>query len=600
MSITIDQYIKKSLIQKTILLFLISLIPLTLVVLYSYENEYEASAQKAKLAFESTQSVIMTKIDALIKQIAHTNRLRLFLQSSELSQNQDKYKVLTSVEMLLLHHTTIDGIELYTNDNKQILHNGKTSDLPIIYDLNYTNDFIDQYGEKLGYLKVYLDKHAILAQLDTNYYDIELNATDGIPLLNFNKLKTNLIHIMDNQIVKIIPKHVFSMQWLNFIVALTSLFFAYLFIAKRTFDKIIRPIKRIEHSIFNSHVESNLPDNDIRELVWISKIISNIKTSKHHMKNKLISLYTKNNEFTVNSLHYLKSSLTSSKLIVDEELKEHPAYNDLNSNILQTITKVANAINKFKSANESFDDHEAVLTSVNKIEYLIKNELRKYSSISIELIFNKINIDVNTFIPLSKKQLTHSTANILANAIESGANKVLVTINYNGQRLDITFENNGASIDINKAECYISGNTSKVNGTGTGLSSINKLLVNNNSQIYFSVPSFNYNTKLTLDINCINNKLSDIIDYIRSKVILSEIIIFNQPRSVLPHEIESDLIITKIMHEKDLLEYIELSKKSGIIENQLYIHDHLVYASLKGSKYLKIILDTHGNIKQLI
>ncbi|MCA9749698.1 MAG: hypothetical protein KC414_11390 [Romboutsia sp.] len=107
----------------------------------------------------------MNKIDNTVKQIAHTNGLRLFLQSSESSRARDKYKLLTNIEILLLHTPIIKGIELKTLDNKKILYNGEASNLSIDYPLIYTNDFIDQYGEKIGSLIVYLDRENILTEL---------------------------------------------------------------------------------------------------------------------------------------------------------------------------------------------------------------------------------------------------------------------------------------------------------------------------------------------------------------------------------------------------------------------------------------------------
>lgn len=595
---SIDRYIKKSLINKTILLFFISVIPLTLSLIYTYKHELDSNTQKAKLAFEANQNIIMNKIDSSIKQIAHANGFRLFLQSSENSRKRDKYKLLTNIEILLLHNPLIEGIEMYTNSDKQVLHNGKKSDLSVKYDLVYTNDFIDQYGEKFGYLKVYLDKDTILSQLGNNYYKVEQSSSTNNYLIDFNKLNTNLIHIIENQRVSINPKHVISTQWLYFLSTLILLLFSYIVIARRTFNKIIEPIKNIETSIFSNKYNNRLYDSNIRELVWINKIISNIKTSKQHMRNKLTSLYKKNNDFTVNSLHYLKSSLTSSKLIIDEELKNHPAYKDLNKNLVKTISKIANTIHQFKSANDRFDDHEAVLTNTERLEDIIKKELEKYTNIRFELILN--SLDPNTFIPLSKKQLSHTISNILTNAIESGATSILVKANHDNANLTLVFENNGAPIDLNKAECYISGSTSKANGTGTGLSSIHKLLINNNSQMCFSKPSEDYSTKLTLEISTIDHKLNNVIEYVMNKIILSEIIIFNQPDILLPTKIENNLVITNISHEKNLLVYIDLSNKSGIIENQLYVHDYKFYMTLKGSKYLRAIIDENNDVMQLI
>lgn len=595
---SIDEYIKKSLVYKTIWLFLISTVPLTFSLIYTYKSERDNNMHQAKIAFEANQNVIMNKLDDSIKQLAHVNGFRLFLQSSKNSRERDKHKLLTNIEILLLHNPLIEGIEMFNNDNQQVLHNGKKGNLSIIYNLVYTNDFIDQYGEKFGYLKVYFDRSTLMSQLKNNYYEVTSNIHAKDHLLNFNKFPNNLIHVDSNLGVTIKPRQQISIQWLYFFSTLLVLLASYIAIAKRTFDKIIEPIKNIETSIFCREVNYKLHTSDIRELIWINKIIGNIKISKLHMREKLINLYKKNNEFTVNSLHYLKSSLTSSKLIMDEEFKEHPSYKDLSVNLVQTITKIANTINTFKSANDKFDDRQVSLTKVSKVKEIIRMELEKYNSISSELFAQEIPSDV--FIPISKSELIYATANIATNAIESGAQKLYVHICFTNNALVITFENNGEPLDLAKAECFLSGNTNKVNGTGTGLSSINNLLINNNSQMYFSPPSKDFSTKLTLKIQGIYNDLDTIINHIRAKRILSEIIVYNQADSLLNPEVVDNLIISHISNELSLIEYIHLSAKSGIIDNQLYIHDCSFYMPLEESNFSRIILNEYKSVEQVV
>lgn len=594
--ISIDNYIKKSLINKTIVLFLLSIIPITISLLYTHYKEKETSIQKAELAFKSSQNVLMNKIDNTVKQIAHTNGLRLFLQSSESSRARDKYKLLTNIEILLLHTPIIKGIELKTLDNKKILYNGEASNLSIDYPLIYTNDFIDQYGEKIGSLIVYLDRENILTELSNGYYEISPSKDNHqYHLLDFNDIDPNIAQIKSNIGIIITPKISPSYQWVYYLISLFILFCIYIFIAKKTFSKIIKPIKSIEKTIFSDNaVKSDYCH--IKELAWISKIISNIKSAKHSVQKKLIKQYDKNNDKVINSLHYLKSSLASTKIIIDEELKQHESYNCLSENIQHIINKAATEINSFKSINSINDINSISFSKIKDLYDIISEEASLHFNLDVS--YNTIYNIREMFMPFSTEQLKHIVTNIIANALEANADKVLIKFKPAKSHINLIIENNGKAINLDNISNYMSGQSSKTNGTGTGLSSINKLLLSNDSKIYFEQPSNNYNTKAHLELLYLKNNLNSVICYIKEKTTLSEIIIYNQPGNKLNEELQNDLLITKIDSEAELMEYIELSCQSGIIENQLYIHDYSIYPYSTPEKYLKIIVD-NGFIQQI-
>lgn len=588
-SISIDNYIKKSLINKTIVLFLLSIIPVTISLLYSHIKEKESSVQKAELAFKSSQNVLMNKIDNTIKQIAHTNGLRLFLQSSSVSRERDKYKLLTNIEILLLHAPIIKGIELKDLNNKKILYNGETSKLSIDYPLIFTNDFIDQYGEKIGSLIVHLDKENILSELRNSYYEIEpTKEKHQYHLLDFSEIDPNIAQIKSNIGVIITAKILPSHQWIYYFISLFILLFIYIFIAKKTFSKIIKPIKNIDKTIFSDNTIIS-EYSHIKELAWISKIISNIKSAKHSVQKKLISQYDKNNDKVINSLHYLKSSLASTKIIIDEELKRHSSYKCLSNNIQNIINKTADEINSFKSINNINKINNLSFSTIKDLYNIISEET--CSNFNVDVSYNTIDSIENMFLPFSKEQLRHIITNIFANAIEANADNVLINFEFNKPYIDLIIENNGATINLDNINNYMSGQSSKTNGTGTGLSSINKLLLQNNSKIYFEQPSDNYNTRVHLELLYLNNNLDNIISHIKEKTTLSEIILYNQPLNKISEELRNELLITEINNEVELVEYLKLSYQSGIIENQIYIHDYSIYPYSNPEKYLKIIID---------
>ena len=434
-------------------------------------------------------------------------------QNINFLQNKKNFQNFINNQRLL---RGLDQIHIIDQNKKVFISSSKTSYLPIE---SKALKMVLNDKRPLKIINAYENKSAAIIKLpkfENKYlYVVKFLDKDIAKYLTESEEAVNFYYTVDDQSVGI--KISFA---LIYIIIVSLLLFLSITIAIKfssrffiSINNLISASKEIGKGNIDIKVPNVKADKEIELLN--SNFNSMIQRLKHQQEKLLISERHEAWSSVARKLaHEIKNPLTPIQLIIDnlrsKYLKNIEGENkekyEGNLNIINNqIKQIENLVNEFSD----FARMPKPLMKENNLNNIINNNIKLLNKLNnkIQIKF-KTNKNKDMFFLCDLEQMNRVIFNLIKNSIDSISEKFVKNNDFKGlisieifkrnEYIDIIIIDNGTGFKNKKKEELIKPYfTTKNNGSGLGLSIVNKIITDHNGVIKFS----NYNDGAKIQIN---------------------------------------------------------------------------------------------------
>ena len=463
-------------------------------------NSYEIAKKyvdEKRNKIESDIILIAFDIDQNINFLQNKKNFQNFINNQRLLRGLDQIHIIDQNKKIFISSSTTSYLPIEGKALKMVLNDKRPLKIINAYE-NKSAAIIKlpKFENKFLYVVKFLDK------------DIAKYLTESEEAVNF-------YYTVDDQSVGI--KISFA---LIYIIIVSLLLFLSITIAIRfssrffiSINNLISASKEIGKGNIDIKVPNIKADKEIELLN--SNFNSMIQRLKHQQEKLLISERHEAWSSVARKLaHEIKNPLTPIQLIIDNLRSkylnnidsENKEKYEGNLNIINSqIKQIENLVNEFSD----FARMPKPLMKENNLNNIINNNIKLLNKlnnkIQIKFITNK-NKDI--FFLCDLEQMNRVIFNLIKNSIDSISEKYLKNTDFKGlinieifkrnEYIDIIIIDNGTGFRNKKKEELIKPYfTTKKNGSGLGLSIVNKIITDHNGVIKFS----NYNDGAKIQIN---------------------------------------------------------------------------------------------------
>ena len=463
-------------------------------------NSYEIAKKyvdEKRNKIESDIILIAFDIDQNINFLQNKKNFQNFINNQRLLRGLDQIHIIDQNKKIFISSSTTSYLPIEGKALKMVLNDKRPLKIINAYE-NKSAAIIKlpKFENKFLYVVKFLDK------------DIAKYLTESEEAVNF-------YYTVDDQSVGI--KISFA---LIYIIIVSLLLFLSITIAIRfssrffiSINNLISASKEIGKGNIDIKVPEVKTDKEIELLN--SNFNSMIQRLKHQQEKLLISERHEAWSSVARKLaHEIKNPLTPIQLIIDNLRSkylnniegENKEKYEGNLNIINNqIKQIENLVNEFSD----FARMPKPLMKENNLNNIINNNIKLLNKlnnkIQIKFITNK-NKDI--FFLCDLEQMNRVIFNLIKNSIDSISEKYLKNTDFKGlinieifkrnEYIDIIIIDNGTGFRNKKKEELIKPYfTTKKNGSGLGLSIVNKIITDHNGVIKFS----NYNDGAKIQIN---------------------------------------------------------------------------------------------------
>ena len=463
-------------------------------------NSYEIAKKyvdEKRNKIESDIILIAFDIDQNINFLQNKKNFQNFINNQRLLRGLDQIHIIDQNKKIFISSSTTSYLPIEGKALKMVLNDKRPLKIINAYE-NKSAAIIKlpKFENKFLYVVKFLDK------------DIAKYLTESEEAVNF-------YYTVDDQSVGI--KISFA---LIYIIIVSLLLFLSITIAIRfssrffiSINNLISASKEIGKGNIDIKVPNIKADKEIELLN--SNFNSMIQRLKHQQEKLLISeRHEAWSSVARNLAHEIKNPLTPIQLIIDNlrskylnniEAENKEKYEG-NLNIINNqIKQIENLVNEFSD----FARMPKPLMKENNLNNIINNNIKLLNKLN-----NKIEIKFTTsknkdiFLLCDLEQMNRVIFNIIKNSIDSISEKYLKNTDFKGlinieifkrnEYIDIIIIDNGTGFRNKKKEELIKPYfTTKKNGSGLGLSIVNKIITDHNGELKFS----NYNDGAKIQIN---------------------------------------------------------------------------------------------------
>ena len=463
-------------------------------------NSYEIAKKyvdEKRNKIESDIILIAFDIDQNINFLQNKKNFQNFINNQRLLRGLDQIHIIDQNKKIFISSSTTSYLPIEGKALKMVLNDKRPLKIINAYE-NKSAAIIKlpKFENKFLYVVKFLDK------------DIAKYLTESEEAVNF-------YYTVDDQSVGI--KISFA---LIYIIIVSLLLFLSITIAIRfssrffiSINNLISASKEIGKGNIDIKVPEVKTDKEIELLN--SNFNSMIQRLKHQQEKLLISERHEAWSSVARKLaHEIKNPLTPIQLIIDNLRSkylnniegENKEKYESNLNIINNqIKQIENLVNEFSD----FARMPKPLMKENNLNNIINNNIELLNKLN-----NKIQIKFTTnknkdiFFLCDLEQMNRVIFNLIKNSIDSISEKYLKNTDFKGlinieifkrnEYIDIIIIDNGTGFRNKKKEELIKPYfTTKKNGSGLGLSIVNKIITDHNGVIKFS----NYNDGAKIQIN---------------------------------------------------------------------------------------------------
>ena len=463
-------------------------------------NSYEIAKKyvdEKRNKIESDIILIAFDIDQNINFLQNKKNFQNFINNQRLLRGLDQIHIIDQNKKIFISSSTTSYLPIEGKALKMVLNDKRPLKIINAYE-NKSAAIIKlpKFENKFLYVVKFLDK------------DIAKYLTESEEAVNF-------YYTVDDQSVGI--KISFA---LIYIIIVSLLLFLSITIAIRfssrffiSINNLISASKEIGKGNIDIKVPEVKADKEIELLN--SNFNSMIQRLKHQQEKLLISERHEAWSSVARKLaHEIKNPLTPIQLIIDNLRSkylnniegENKEKYEGNLNIINNqIKQIENLVNEFSD----FARMPKPLMKENNLNNIINNNIKLLNKLN-----NKIQIKFTTnknkdiFFLCDLEQMNRVIFNLIKNSIDSISEKYLKNTDFKGlinieifkrnEYIDIIIIDNGTGFRNKKKEELIKPYfTTKKNGSGLGLSIVNKIITDHNGEIKFS----NYNDGAKIQIN---------------------------------------------------------------------------------------------------
>ena len=463
-------------------------------------NSYEIAKKyvdEKRNKIESDIILIAFDIDQNINFLQNKKNFQNFINNQRLLRGLDQIHIIDQNKKIFISSSTTSYLPIEGKALKMVLNDKRPLKIINAYE-NKSAAIIKlpKFENKFLYVVKFLDK------------DIAKYLTESEEAVNF-------YYTVDDQSVGI--KISFA---LIYIIIVSLLLFLSITIAIRfssrffiSINNLISASKEIGKGNIDIKVPEVKADKEIELLN--SNFNSMIQRLKHQQEKLLISERHEAWSSVARKLaHEIKNPLTPIQLIIDNLRSkylnniegENKEKYEGNLNIINNqIKQIENLVNEFSD----FARMPKPLMKKNNLNNIINNNIKLLTKLN-----NKIQIKFTTnekkdiFFLCDLEQMSRVIFNLIKNSIDSISEKYLKNTDFKGlinieifkrnEYIDIIIIDNGTGFKNKKKEELIKPYfTTKKNGSGLGLSIVNKIITDHNGEIKFS----NYNDGAKIQIN---------------------------------------------------------------------------------------------------
>ena len=463
-------------------------------------NSYEIAKKyvdEKRNKIESDIILIAFDIDQNINFLQNKKNFQNFINNQRLLRGLDQIHIIDQNKKIFISSSTTSYLPIEGKALKMVLNDKRPLKIINAYE-NKSAAIIKlpKFKNKFLYVVKFLDK------------DIAKYLTESEEAVNF-------YYTVDDQSVGI--KISFA---LIYIIIVSLLLFLSITIAIRfssrffiSINNLISASKEIGKGNIDIKVPEVKADKEIELLN--SNFNSMIQRLKHQQEKLLISERHEAWSSVARKLaHEIKNPLTPIQLIIDNLRSkylnniegENKEKYEGNLNIINNqIKQIENLVNEFSD----FARMPKPLMKENNLNNIINNNIKLLNKLN-----NKIEIKFTTsknkdiFLLCDLEQMNRVIFNVIKNSIDSISEKYLKNTDFKGlinieifkrnEYISIIIIDNGTGFKNKKKEELIKPYfTTKKNGSGLGLSIVNKIITDHNGEIKFS----NYNDGAKIQIN---------------------------------------------------------------------------------------------------
>ena len=463
-------------------------------------NSYEIAKKyvdEKRNKIESDIILIAFDIDQNINFLQNKKNFQNFINNQRLLRGLDQIHIIDQNKKIFISSSTTAYLPIEGKALKMVLNDKRPLKIINAYE-NKSAAIIKlpKFENKFLYVVKFLDK------------DIAKYLTESEEAVNF-------YYTVDDQSVGI--KISFA---LIYIIIVSLLLFLSITIAIRfssrffiSINNLISASKEIGKGNIDIKVPNIKADKEIELLN--SNFNSMIQRLKHQQEKLLISERHEAWSSVARKLaHEIKNPLTPIQLIIDNLRSkylnniegENKEKYEGNLNIINNqIKQIENLVNEFSD----FARMPKPLMKENNLNNIINNNIKLLNKLNnkIQIKF-KSNKNKDMFFLCDLEQMNRVIFNLIKNSIDSISEKFLKNTDFKGlinieifkrnEYIDIIIIDNGTGFKNKKKEELIKPYfTTKKNGSGLGLSIVNKIITDHNGEIKFS----NYNDGAKIQIN---------------------------------------------------------------------------------------------------
>ena len=285
-----------------------------------------------------------------------------------------------------------------------------------------------------------------------------------IILINKNNKPFNFLVSKDRVETKTIPGFFLWILFCSIILSLIS----YYFIKNQ-----IRPLKRL--GIITRSFGRGIETPDIRPTG--SSEIRGLIRDFNNMKNNVLETINSQTTMLAGISHDLKTPLTRISLMT-EGLENQKIKNDILSNITEMDTLIISYVDFIKN------EKSEISIQKNSSDF-IRETLENYKNIHINKNDSKI-------LNLKKTQISRVIKNVIENALKFSNNTYIDSFFLDKDWL-IVIQDDGPGTELNYSDLikpFVKGKNNMNQGSGLGLSIVNKITILNNGKISFNKSKF--------------------------------------------------------------------------------------------------------------
>ena len=463
-------------------------------------NSYEIAKKyvdEKRNKIETDIILIAFDIDQNINFLQNKKNFQNFINNQRLLRGLDQIHIIDQNKKIFISSSTTSYLPIEGKALKMVLNDKRPLKIINAYE-NKSAAIIKlpKFENKFLYIVKFLDK------------DIAKYLTESEEAVNF-------YYTVDDQSVGI--KISFA---LIYIIIVSLLLFLSITIAIRfssrffiSINNLISASKEIGKGNIDIKVPEVKTDKEIELLN--SNFNSMIQRLKHQQEKLLISERHEAWSSVARKLaHEIKNPLTPIQLIIDNlrskylnniEAENKEKYEG-NLNIINNqIKQIENLVNEFSD----FARMPKPLMKENNLNNIINNNIKLLNKLNnkIQIKF-KSNKNKDMFFLCDLEQMNRVIFNVIKNSIDSISEKYLKNTDFKGlinieifkrnEYIGIIIFDNGTGFKNKKKEELIKPYfTTKKNGSGLGLSIVNKIITDHNGEIIFS----NYNDGAKIQIN---------------------------------------------------------------------------------------------------